>query len=59
MRALRKGRDNNPAHENAFNSLISDLKRRKIRIGIGSQLSLNVCQGREDNPVITDSSQDD
>ena len=39
--ALREGRSTNPAHKDAFNSLISDLKR-KIRIGIESQLMIIV-----------------
>ena len=28
MGALREGRDNNPAHKDAFNSLVSDLKKK-------------------------------
>jgi hypothetical protein len=28
MRALFEGRDNNPAHDEFFNSLISDLKKK-------------------------------
>jgi hypothetical protein len=39
--ALREGRSTSPAHKDAFNSLISDLKR-KIRIGIESQLMIIV-----------------
>ena len=41
LRALREGRNTNPAPKYAFNSLISDLKR-KIRIGIESQLMIIV-----------------
>ncbi len=29
LRALREGRNTNPAHKQAFNSLISDLKKEK------------------------------
>ena len=28
LRALREGRNTNPAHKGAFNSLISDLKKK-------------------------------
>ena len=35
MRALVEGRDNNPAHKEFFNSLISDLKRRKRSARVG------------------------
>ena len=28
LRALREGRNTNPAHKDAFNSLISDLKKK-------------------------------
>ena len=31
MRALREGRDNNPAHEEIFNSLISGFKKKNQR----------------------------
>ena len=39
--ALREGRNNNPAHKDAVNSLIF-VKRRKIRIGIASQLMIKI-----------------
>ena len=42
LRALREGRNTNPAHKDAFNSLISDLKVRKIRSGIECQLMIMV-----------------
>ncbi len=42
LRALCEGRTTNIAHEDAFNLLISDLKRRKIRTGIESQLMIMV-----------------
>ena len=41
LRALREGRNTNPAHKYAFNSLISDLKK-KIRIAIESQLMIMI-----------------
>ena len=31
LRALREGRNTNPAHEDAFNSLISDLKKKNLQ----------------------------
>ena len=40
MRALRECRDNNPAHEDAFNSLIFDLKKKNLhcdRISVDGQ----------------------
>ena len=40
-RALRDGKNTNPAHKVAFDSLISDL-RRKFRFGIESQLMIMV-----------------
>jgi hypothetical protein len=33
LRALFEGRDNNPAHEEFFNSLISGLKKEKSVLG--------------------------
>ena len=39
IRALREGRDNNPAHKETFNSLIADLKKENR---IGSQLMVMV-----------------
>ena len=30
LRALREGRNTNPAHKGAFNSLISDLKKKNL-----------------------------
>jgi hypothetical protein len=30
LRALREGRNTNPAHKDAFNSLISDLKKKNL-----------------------------
>jgi hypothetical protein len=40
LRALREGRNTNPAHEDAFKTYLSLIKRRKIRIGIESQLMI-------------------
>ena len=41
LRALRDGKNTNHAHKVAFDSLISDL-RRKFRFGIESQLMIMV-----------------
>ena len=41
MRALVEGRDNNPAHKEFFNSLISDLKKKNTHV-IGRQLMVEI-----------------
>jgi hypothetical protein len=42
LRTLCEGSNTNPAHKDAFNLLMSDLKGRKIRCGIDSQLMIMV-----------------